>query len=312
MAVIDLRRRVKAQPDVVWKVISDMAGLALTAPHISKVEILEGDGVGLKRRLHDHQGRWWIEECTAFNEMRDYSMRIGESNVAFAFKRMDYTWGMREEGEHVTIRMRFDYLPRYGPFGRLFDRFKFRRRFEELSNQVLDGWVNAIQNRDWAQKVTVESLLEEKGRGVISVEPALSIGDLTTLLREKRIGCVLVLDPAGALVGLVSERDVVGGIAEQGPGILTSPVSEIMTRDVIVCAPTDNMMQIMSSMTERRIRHLPVVVDDVVLGIVSIGDVVKTRIEQLESESETLREFIAAGRFRDAYRRMGPSAGEFL
>ena len=85
-----------------------------------------------------------------------------------------------------------------------------------------------------------------------------------------------------------------------------------MTREVIVCAPDHDLLQIMSLMTERRIRHLPVVVDDQVAGVISIGDVVKTRIAELETESESLREVIAAGQWRDAYRRMGPAAGDFV
>ena len=82
MAVIELRRRIKARPDVVWKVMSDMSGLALMAAHISKVEILEGEGRGLRRRVHDQRGRWWIETCTDWQEGERYTMTVDSGVVA--------------------------------------------------------------------------------------------------------------------------------------------------------------------------------------------------------------------------------------
>ena len=311
MAVIELRRRIKARPDIVWRVMSDMSGLALMAAHISKVEILEGEGRGLRRRVHDQRGRWWLETCTDWQEGERYTMVVDSGDFVFSFKRMAYTWGLTRQGEHVTIEMRFDYTPRYGPVGLVLDRLRDRHRIETQYEQLLDAWVHAIHNRDWSQKITVAAILDEKGREVFSVTPELAIAELAAVLRERRIGCALVMDE-GAIAGVASERDVVNGLAARGAGILEEPVAEIMTRDVIVCAPEDDMMQIMSLMTQRRIRHLPVVEDDAVVGVISIGDVVKTRIAELETESESLREAIAAGQYRDAYRRMGPAAGEFV
>ncbi len=311
MAVIELRRRIKARPDVVWKVMSDMSGLALMAAHISKVEILEGEGLGLRRRVHDQRGRWWLETCTDWQEGERYTMTVDSGDFVFSFKRMAYTWGLTRQGEHVTIEMRFDYTPRYGPVGLILDRLRDRHRIETQYEQLLDAWVHAIHNRDWSRKITVAAILDDTGREVFSGTPELAIAELAAVLRERRIGCALVMD-AGAIAGIASERDVVNGLAARGAGILEEPVAEIMTRDVIVCAPEDDMMQIMSLMTQRRIRHLPVVENDAVVGVISIGDVVKTRIAELETESESLREAIAAGQYRDAYRRMGPAAGEFV
>lgn len=312
MAVIELRRRIKARPDIVWQVMSDMSGLALMAAHISKVEILEGEGRGLRRRVHDQRGRWWVETCTDWQEGERYTMAVDSGDFVFSFKRMEYTWGLTRQGEHVTIEMRFDYTPRYGPIGLALDRLRDRHRIETQYEQLLDAWVHAIHNRDWSQKITVGSILDEKGREVFSVTPELAIAELAAVLRERRIGCALVLDDGGGIAGVASERDVVNALAARGAGILQEPVAEIMTRDVFVCAPEDDMMQIMSLMTQRRIRHLPVVEQDAVVGVISIGDVVKTRIAELETESESLREAIAAGQWRDAYRRMGPAAGEFV
>ena len=312
MAVIKLKRRIKAHPDVVWKVISDMTGLALTAPHINKVEILEGRQVGLKRKLHDDFGRWWIEECIRWEDHRSYTMQVGESNFAFAFRKMKYTWGMLEQGKNVTIWMRFKYTPRYGVVGQVLDRFKFRPRFEDQCNEVLDAWIRTIHSREWVYQVTVDKILEKKGHDVFSISPDTQIMETARLLREKRIGTAMVLEEDGSIAGLVSERDIVTGLADHGPEIVERPVAEIMTKKVIVCQPDDNMILIMSCMSDRRIRHLPVMEGEQIIGIISIGDVVKTRIAELESESATLKEFIAARRWRELYRKLGPAAGDFI
>jgi CBS domain-containing protein len=308
MAVIKLKRRIKAQPDVAWKVISDMTGLALAAPHISKVEILEGERVGMKRRLHDTHGRWWIEECTDWQEGTSYTMRVGESSFTFAFKKMTFRWGMQHSGEHVTLFMRFSYTPRYGPVGQILDRFKFRPRFEAQALEIMDGWIKTIHSREWAHNVTVDSLLESKSREIVSIEPDLPILKVAERLSQHRIGCVLVLEEDGRIAGLVSERDIVRALSERGPDVLDHPASEIMTAKVIVCDTDDNMMHIMACMTDRRIRHLPVMQDERLVGMISIGDVVKNRMAELESESQALRELIAARRWREAYRQMGPAA----
>jgi CBS domain-containing protein len=312
MAVIEFRRRIRARPEAVWSVVSDLSGLALIAPHISKVEILEGKGRGLRRRVFDQQGRAWVETCTDWREGESYTMTIDEGEPLLAFRRMACTCALTREGDHVTVGLRCEYAPRYGVFGLLLDRFRYRPRIEAQQGRLLDAWVSAIHSRDWARKMTVETILDDKGRDVIDISADATIAELAALLRERRIGCVVVPDGAGGVAGILSERDVVAGLAKEGPSILGRPVSSIMTRDVVVCRPGDDLLRIMSMMTDRRIRHLPVVLDGRLAGLISIGDVVKARMAELETESETLREYIAAGHWRDAYRRVGPAAGDFV
>jgi signal-transduction protein with cAMP-binding, CBS, and nucleotidyltransferase domain len=127
-------------------------------------------------------------------------------------------------------------------------------------------------------------------------------------LRKNRIGSVLVLDSDGGIAGVVSERDIVRGLADFGPGVLHRSVTDIMTRKVVVAHPEDNMVLVMACMSDRRIRHLPVMDGDELVGIISIGDVVKTRIQELEGESETLRGYIDARRWRELYMEIGPAA----
>jgi CBS domain-containing protein len=99
-----------------------------------------------------------------------------------------------------------------------------------------------------------------------------------------------VTEDGRSVLGIISERDVVSGLADRGPRILEEPVADLMTREVVSCTPGDTVKQVMAEMTRRRIRHLPVVTDGVLCGIISIGDVVKNRLEEMETETNVLRE----------------------
>jgi CBS domain-containing protein len=141
----------------------------------------------------------------------------------------------------------------------------------------------------------VADVLRNKGSEVASVPPKLSVSGLLDDLARHNVGAMVVVDEKGALVGIVSERDVVRRLNERGSELLTVPVSEIMTTQVVTCGPGDGVDSLAAVMTERRIRHMPVVEDGQLLGIVSIGDVVKSRIQQLESDRERLESYIAQG-----------------
>jgi len=141
----------------------------------------------------------------------------------------------------------------------------------------------------------VETILRKKGDTVITVKPDCLVSEAAKILHENRIGAALVRNAAGKIVGILSERDVVRGVARHGETCLAMRVDELMTSPVISCAPTDSIDYLMELMTERRVRHLPVMEHGKLLGIVSIGDVVKQRISEIEHESEALRQYIAAG-----------------
>jgi CBS domain-containing protein len=112
------------------------------------------------------------------------------------------------------------------------------------------------------------------------------------MLVERRIGALLVVNDQGRAVGILSERDIVTGIATEGADLTKVTVGSLMTTDVVTCAPDDSVVQLMGKMTERRVRHLPVYDGDELLGIVSIGDAVKNRIEEIEAEATALREYL--------------------
>ncbi|MCG6861466.1 MAG: CBS domain-containing protein [Chromatiaceae bacterium] len=138
----------------------------------------------------------------------------------------------------------------------------------------------------------VSALLDRKGRTVHTTQDQTSAADAAKMLVERRIGALLVVNDQGRAVGILSERDIVTGIATEGADLTKVTVGSLMTTDVVTCAPDDSVVQLMGKMTERRVRHLPVYDGDELLGIVSIGDAVKNRIEEIEAEATALREYL--------------------
>lgn len=141
----------------------------------------------------------------------------------------------------------------------------------------------------------VQAILGNKGGTVVSIQPQATIAEACRLLAEHRIGAVLVMED-DRVVGVFSERDTVRALAQHGGDALDVPLSEVMTRDVLTCSPEDSIDDIMGVMTARRVRHLPVVEEGRLIGIISIGDVVKYRLEQAALEVDSLREYVLAGR----------------
>ena len=140
----------------------------------------------------------------------------------------------------------------------------------------------------------VSQILKRKGDLVFTVEPTETIAATAALLNSRGVGALVVLD-AGQVVGIVSERDVVRALADGGAAALTAEVATCMTRDVQFAEPADTIDNLLSRMTDRRIRHLPVCQGDRLVGLVSIGDLVKWKISEVEAEAEGLKSYIAAG-----------------
>jgi CBS domain-containing protein len=140
--------------------------------------------------------------------------------------------------------------------------------------------------------MTVRTILAAKGRDVIAIDPGASLADAAKLLAEKRIGAVLVLGADRRMVGIISERDIVQALAARGPAVLDEPVSGTMTRKVEICNEGETISSIMERMTEGKFRHLPVLDQGRLAGIISIGDVVKHRLREMERESAAMRDYI--------------------
>ncbi len=139
--------------------------------------------------------------------------------------------------------------------------------------------------------MTVRAILDFKGHHILSVEPEAKLSAAVKILGDRKIGAVLVMSK-GRIEGILSERDIVRVLSERGASVLDEAVGEAMTRKVISCRQSDTVAAIMETMTTGKFRHLPVVDGDRVVGLISIGDIVKWRVQEYENEQEALRQYI--------------------
>ena len=140
----------------------------------------------------------------------------------------------------------------------------------------------------------VSQVIREKGDIVFTISPDETLSEAAALLHQRQVGSAVVLGAGGAVVGLISERDVVRQLALEGAGALEQPVSAAMTTEVVLAAPDEKVDELLARMTDRRVRHLPVMQGGRLVGLVSIGDLVKRKIAEAEAEAETLKAYIAA------------------
>lgn len=150
-----------------------------------------------------------------------------------------------------------------------------------------DGRGNAVMQ--------VAGILKAKGHVVVTTRPEATVAEVARLLKRERIGAAVVTDEDGNVAGIISERDLVRALPDHGAAVMEKRAAELMTRPVVTCAPEDTIEDVMRKMTDGRFRHLPVLEDGKLAGIVSIGDVVKNRMDELESETTLLRQYIASG-----------------
>jgi CBS domain-containing protein len=143
--------------------------------------------------------------------------------------------------------------------------------------------------------MNVETILRNKGDWVATIRPDATIAEAVDTLNREHIGALVVSEDGNGVDGVLSERDIVAALAENRVDLLSRPVAEIMTRNVLTCDPADTVQELMEEMTNRRFRHFPVIRDGRLCGIVSIGDLVKNRLDEVEFEASSLRSFIAGG-----------------
>ena len=140
----------------------------------------------------------------------------------------------------------------------------------------------------------VAQILKDKGDIVFTASPTDTVGAAAALLHSRKVGAMVVLDADQSVVGILSERDIVRMVAEAGAGALERPISSAMTEEVLFADPTESVDVLLSRMTDRRVRHLPVCRNGRLVGIVSIGDLVKTKIAEIEAEANGLKAYISA------------------
>lgn len=143
--------------------------------------------------------------------------------------------------------------------------------------------------------MNVATILRNKGSNVVTTRPETPVADIVRLLSEARIGAVVISSDRVRVDGILSERDIVRAIAQRGEAALSMKAADLMTRDVTTCGPDDTVAHLMSVMTSGRFRHVPVVEEGGLVGLVSIGDVVRLRVEEIEREAEALRSYVTNG-----------------
>jgi CBS domain-containing protein len=140
--------------------------------------------------------------------------------------------------------------------------------------------------------MSVAAILKQKGRAVTTARPTMTLMDVANMLAAKRIGAIVIVGARGEVAGIISERDIIRALSVVGPGCLTQPVSQSMTNKVVTCQETDTVEELMAMMTARRFRHLPVMADEGLVGIISIGDMVKHHVAELQMEATAMRGYI--------------------
>ncbi|HET7413351.1 MAG TPA: CBS domain-containing protein [Pararhizobium sp.] len=142
--------------------------------------------------------------------------------------------------------------------------------------------------------MNVKSILDEKGRDVVTVGAQMTLSEVVSLLTQRRIGAAVVVGEGDRVRGIISERDIMRALASKGPAALDGPAGATMTTNVMICSEEHTVIQVMEMMTKGRFRHIPVEVAGRLAGIVSIGDVVRKRIEQVEREAEEMKAYITS------------------
>jgi CBS domain-containing protein len=140
--------------------------------------------------------------------------------------------------------------------------------------------------------MNVASILKQKGRAVTTAGPGTTLLEVARKLAAKRIGAIVVVGARGEIEGIISERDIIRALSRNGPESVTRPVAEFMTSRVVTCQESDTLDELMARMTAKRFRHLPVVTDGALVGIISIGDVVKHHVAEVEMEAMAMRDYI--------------------
>lgn len=280
MAVMRLERQVKARADIVWAVISDIGAMAELSPEIRKVDVLEAQDGQVRRRFYDHGDRAWVEHSSEWVERDHYTMEVEAAAYSWMLISMRCTYGMRSTANGVEVSIRYEYSPAFSVFGALAERMFFRKSLRNNASALIDNWVGRIRERELGYKVTVGTILRRKGPEVATVPQSATLADVAAVLCERRIGCVMVMEqgPDSQVRGLCSERDIVRGVNARGAEALSMPVTSVMATELVVATPDNDMFFLMACMSERRIRHLPVIENGRLQGIISIGDVVKERI----------------------------------
>jgi CBS domain-containing protein len=309
MLILEIDKRVKGELETIWEILTDMKSFSETAPDIVRVEQLSGEALGMVRRIHHKSGRSWEEECKEWEPQSRFTMQVKTENYPLPVTYLRRITSMEQKQKNVVIKIRYEYTPKYGPLGFFIDKHHIRPILKIFSTQLADNLAKKIHQQSVDASITAASILKSKDPTVLTITPETLISEACQILTEKRIGSVIALDPQGKIAGILSERDIVNGLANAGQPILNKPATEYMTHNVIVSHPDDSLATLMSVMITKRRRHLPVIDDnDHLVGVISIGDIVNARMTELELETAAMHQYIEGRKWREVAMQIGRSA----
>lgn len=309
MLIVEIDKRVKGDLEKIWEILTDMKTFSDTAPDIVRVEQLSGEASGMVRRIHHKSGRSWEEECKEWQPQSRFTMEVKTENYPLPITYLRRITSMEQKQKNVVIKIRYEYTPKYGPLGFFLNKHQIRPILKIFSTQLLDNLAKKIHQQNTDTTITAATILKSKDSAILTITPDTLISEACKILTDKRIGCVIALDPQEKIAGILSERDIVNGLANAGQPILNKPATEFMTHNVIVSHPEDSMAKLMSIMSAKRIRHLPVIDDnDHLVGVISIGDIINARMTELEQETDAMHQYIEGRKWREVAMQIGRGA----
>lgn len=309
MLILEVDKRVKGDLETIWNILTDTRTFAEVAPDINRVEAVSGEAKGMVRRIHHKSGRTWEEECKEWEPLVKFSMQVNTDSYPLPVSFMRRITSLEKKQKNVVLKIRYEYTPKYGPLGLFLDKHQIRPVLKIFATQLIDNLAKKIHQKNQDSSITAATILKSKDPAILTITPETLISEACRILTDKRIGCVIALNPQGKIAGILSERDIVNGISKSGQPILNKPATEFMTHNVIVSHPEDSLAQLMSTMSKKRIRHLPVVDDnEQLLGVISIGDTINARMSELEQESAAMHQYIEGRKWREVAMQIGRSA----
>ncbi len=309
MFTVEVDKRVKGDSQTIWQVITNAQFFAEAAPNILRVEELGGEATSLSRRIHHKSGRNWEEHCKQWQPQDKFTMQISTENYPLPVSSIQRTISMQQMKRSTLITIQYDYTAQYGPLGFFIDKYQIRPVLKIFATQLLDNLARKINQTGDNRIISAQTILESKDSTIYTITPTTLIAEACKILTEKRIGCVIALDETNKIAGILSERDIVNAIANADEPVLNNQAKQHMTSNVILCHPDDSIDELMSSMSERRIRHLPVVDDnETLLGVISIGDIINHRMSELELESDAMHQYIEGRKWREVAMQIGRDA----
>ncbi len=309
MLILENDKRVKGKLDNIWEILTDVKCFADAGPDIIRVEHLAGEGLGMIRRVHHRVSGAWEEECIAWKPQSHFTMQVTGGNYLLPVTYLRRITSMQQKQKNVVIKIRYEYTPKYGPFGLFLNKHQIIPILNLFSSQLVDNLAKIIHQRNIDVSISAASILKNKHSDIHTITPDTLILAACKILTKYKIGSVIVLDPQGKIVGILSERDIVNGIANSDRPILDQAASEFMTHKVICSHPDDSLATLMSVMNAKHIRHLPVVDDnEYLMGIIDITDIINARMLELEQTSAAMYQYIEGRKWREMAMQVGRGA----